>query len=228
VFGTGPGGKPHLVTREGAGGGGAGFDPARVHFNLTHSARLVGLCVSRQSPVGVDAEVKSRHTRHALMKIARRRFAEQEVRALEALPDGSEEQRVLFLQLWTLKEAFLKATGLGISSPVGLKHCCFDLSQATETLAAGTGAHGQEDQQLQAIRLRLSHGTRAPLSGKQAPPSLRAEDWQFSSGEPVPGAVASICWRVRPEEEIPSRMGSLPPPMKVKTFVADSLKSFLP
>jgi len=55
-----------------------------------------------------------------VLRLARRRFTPAEAALLEA--EGDPERRAqLFMQLWTLKEAFVKAKGLGVSAPPGLK-----------------------------------------------------------------------------------------------------------
>lgn len=84
---------------------------------------LLGVCVA-DSPVGLDAESLSRTTRKDILQIAERRFSEREYRLLRDLP-SEEERRRMFLHLWTLKESFLKASGVGISSTIGLKNCAF-------------------------------------------------------------------------------------------------------
>ena len=48
--------------------------------------------------------------------LAERFFGEAEVRALRGL--APEKQAGRFLELWTLKEAYLKASGRGISVPL--------------------------------------------------------------------------------------------------------------
>ena len=48
--------------------------------------------------------------------MARRYFAPAEVAALERWP--AEQQKQRFLQFWTLKEAYIKARGMGLSIPL--------------------------------------------------------------------------------------------------------------
>lgn len=62
--------------------------------------------------VGIDAESLDR--RLSPLPLAQRFFAPAEAAALAALSDV-EERRRAFLRLWTLKEAFVKATGTGIA-----------------------------------------------------------------------------------------------------------------
>lgn len=88
-----------------------------IHFNLSHSADMAVVAISREGPVGVDVECC--RPRDTLLKLARRFFAKPEVAYIESASD----QLTAFYQVWTAKEAYLKAQGLGISS--GLQ--CFSV-----------------------------------------------------------------------------------------------------
>lgn len=93
-----------------------------LSFNLSHSGDFAVLAVSAQKRVGVDIEVARARD---FIKIAEHYFHPQEVCALaNSAPD---EKNNLFFELWTRKEAFLKALGGGIST--GLDKVYFDLSQ---------------------------------------------------------------------------------------------------
>lgn len=85
-----------------------------LHFNLTHTSGLVACVVARGAEVGVDAEHTGRGG--SLMEIARHTFARAEVAMLERAPP--DERRELFFDIWTLKEAYVKARGLGLSLPL--------------------------------------------------------------------------------------------------------------
>jgi 4'-phosphopantetheinyl transferase len=75
---------------------------------------MVACAVIRGLPIGVDLESSFRQLRHR--ELAERFFGEDEVKALRAL--APERQAARFLELWTLKEAYLKAVGRGISVPL--------------------------------------------------------------------------------------------------------------
>ena len=91
-------------------------------FNLTHSANLVVCAVAAEGQLGVDVESLDRSTTG--VPLARRFFAPQEVEQLIALPPAMRPEA--FLQIWTLKEAYIKATGDGMAMP--LDHFFFDLT----------------------------------------------------------------------------------------------------
>lgn len=81
-----------------------------VSFNLAHSAGLVVCARSTPGPVGVDVEHRSRTPlEHALVA---RCCSDDEAADVNARGDGWGDH---FLKYWTLKESYLKATGLGIS-----------------------------------------------------------------------------------------------------------------
>lgn len=82
-----------------------------LHFNLAHSDGLALLAVTRACPVGVDVE-RINPLRDA-EGITERFFSTRESAALKALP--ADQKPVAFFNLWTRKEAWLKATGDGIS-----------------------------------------------------------------------------------------------------------------
>jgi 4'-phosphopantetheinyl transferase len=117
-FETEPRGKPCLASKHGQL---AGLPP--LQFNLSHTRGLVAAAVARNLSVGIDVEVFRRFAEAT--EIARRFFSESEVEGLEQCPDDL--RLVRFVELWTLKEAFLKATGEGISER--LSAISFDLGQ---------------------------------------------------------------------------------------------------
>jgi 4'-phosphopantetheinyl transferase len=101
-FRYGPYGKPRL-DRNGPG--------APLHFNVSHSEHLALVAVSRESEVGVDIEHV--RTRPGIPEIIERQFAPAERRALLCAPEA--EHLLRFYRYWTLKEAHLKAAGLGMN-----------------------------------------------------------------------------------------------------------------
>lgn len=86
-----------------------------IDFNLSHSGDWVACAVGRDCRVGVDIESPRRP--HAYRALAAEYFSERECKRLAALPDQA--CREAFYELWTLKESYLKARKLGIST-VGL------------------------------------------------------------------------------------------------------------
>ena len=86
---------------------------AAFAFNLSHTAGLVACAIARGGEIGVDVEDT---TRDAHGDLPRRFFSTAEADALEALPAGERQAR--FYEYWTLKEAYIKARGMGLSLPL--------------------------------------------------------------------------------------------------------------
>ncbi|MBA3543801.1 MAG: 4'-phosphopantetheinyl transferase superfamily protein [Chthoniobacterales bacterium] len=85
-----------------------------LRFSLSHTRDLVACAVSGTTEVGLDVEAIDDKTE--ILALAERYFAPLEVAALRALPSGKQRDR--FIALWTLKEAYAKARGLGLSLPL--------------------------------------------------------------------------------------------------------------
>lgn len=81
------------------------------HFNLAHSHGTVACIVGRDREIGVDVEFLDRPA--ASQDVAARVCSPDELADINAATDAERQER--FLVYWTLKEAYLKARGLGIS-----------------------------------------------------------------------------------------------------------------
>jgi 4'-phosphopantetheinyl transferase len=82
-----------------------------LRFNVSHSAGMAVIAVASGRAVGVDIEKFDREV--DCLEVAQRFFSKRECEALLTVP-SSDRQRAFFA-CWTRKEAFLKATGEGIS-----------------------------------------------------------------------------------------------------------------
>ncbi len=85
-----------------------------VEFNISHSGTVALLGFARGREVGVDVEQV--RTDLDCEAIARRFFSEREQQQLVALP--ASERYAGFFRCWTRKEAYIKATGSGLSLPL--------------------------------------------------------------------------------------------------------------
>jgi 4'-phosphopantetheinyl transferase len=90
-----------------------GADPA-LRFNLTHTRGLAACAVTPFGDLGIDAEAVDPAV--DCLDLARHFFAPQEAAFLAGLPP--DRRGVAFCRLWTLKEAFIKAVGQGLSIPL--------------------------------------------------------------------------------------------------------------
>ena len=98
-FVHGPAGKPALAHWPG------------LHFNVSHSADVALIAVTRRGEVGVDVE-RLRPFANDL-GMAERFFSPYETGVLRSLE--GERRRAAFFHAWTRKEAYLKARGQGLS-----------------------------------------------------------------------------------------------------------------
>jgi 4'-phosphopantetheinyl transferase len=98
-------GKPRLADRH------RGID---IGFNLAHTHGLVACVVCRGTDVGIDVE--SMNPRIHSLDLATRYFSPTEVSGLQACAEHDRAAR--FIELWTLKEAYVKAIGTGLSHPL--------------------------------------------------------------------------------------------------------------
>src|SRR5262249_1633095 len=97
----GPGGRPELA---------ASHPPLR--FNLSHTHGLVA-CVVARAACGVDVESLGTADHDELAPSV---LAPTELADYRALPDTERRERLL--EIWTLKESYLKGIGLGLSRPL--------------------------------------------------------------------------------------------------------------
>jgi 4'-phosphopantetheinyl transferase len=101
---------------------GAAYADSGVTFNISHSGGIALLAFTRAREIGVDVEQLRPDS--DLEAIARRFFSAREQSQLAALP--AEQKVDAFFRCWTRKEAYIKATGDGLSLPLGQ----FDVSLA--------------------------------------------------------------------------------------------------
>jgi 4'-phosphopantetheinyl transferase len=98
-------GKPQLAAEQ---------NPRALQFNLSHAANMALIAVGSERRLGVDIEKIRSDVDTA--SLAERFFSLRERVGLQALPDHLRVRG--FFACWTRKEAFLKATGTGLSFPL--------------------------------------------------------------------------------------------------------------
>jgi 4'-phosphopantetheinyl transferase len=111
-FSAGPRGRPDIASPR---------TSPPLEFNIAHSADLVMMAVSSGRTIGVDTEGMA--MRDVDIEALDRYFAPEESAVLLALAPPARRRR--FLELWTLKESYLKATGKGLA--IALDACRFEL-----------------------------------------------------------------------------------------------------
>jgi 4'-phosphopantetheinyl transferase len=93
-FGLEPHGKPYFKSKP------------DIHFSISHSGEMA-MCALHDSPVGADIEKR----RAVGAGVPERIMTAEELRLYSRSPD---KQR-MFFQVWTLKEAYVKYCGAGLS-----------------------------------------------------------------------------------------------------------------
>ena len=157
-YASNPFGKPALDPRCG-----------RLRFNLSHSAGLALIAIAAEADVGIDLECIQGHTDYA--ELARCFFSSAEVDELSALPPHCYAES--FLGCWTKKEAYLKASGVGLAMPLN----GFTVPLTTDP------AQGPVD-------------LRVPSSEV-----VQANPWSVFTIRPAPGYIGALaiegrCWRL--------------------------------
>lgn len=90
-------------------------DPAcGLEFNVSNCPGLVVCLMTQGANVGVDAEPLERAEQ--ILELAPNVFSEQELAQLDRMGHG--DRRMHALSLWVLKEAYIKARGIGLSLPL--------------------------------------------------------------------------------------------------------------
>lgn len=82
-------------------------------FNLSHSGTMAILAITVGSSVGVDVETLARDVQIEQLS---RQFSTTEAQELRSCTGSVRARR--FWEMWTLKEAYLKATGRGLTVPL--------------------------------------------------------------------------------------------------------------
>ncbi|WP_447969013.1 4'-phosphopantetheinyl transferase family protein [Nitrospira sp. M1] len=105
VFSHGPQGKPFLKQ--------PAQDPP-LFFNLSHTQHFALYAFALNQEVGIDLEYA--HRTLSYQSLIERICSEQEKAIISAMSQS--EQKQSFLTCWTRKEAYVKATGKGLSFPL--------------------------------------------------------------------------------------------------------------
>ena len=88
--------------------------PCGLWFNLSNCVSLTVCAVSRCREIGVDIEPLARA--EEVREVAENVFSDAELEDLHALDPAMQPDRLV--SLWTLKEAYIKARGIGMSAPL--------------------------------------------------------------------------------------------------------------
>jgi 4'-phosphopantetheinyl transferase len=164
-FDYGPRGKPSLA---------AGAWPGGLRVNVSHSGGLALLGFARERELGVDLEFE-RPVPDA-ESIAQRYFSPREAAVLGWLTPA--DRPAAFFRCWTRKEAFIKATGDGLSRPLD----AFDVTLAPGEPARLLRVDGEPPEAARwwMVGLEPAEGFAAAVAVEGRPASLGCWQWKDS------------------------------------------------
>lgn len=147
-----------------------------LFFNLSHSGEKLVLAVAGFEDIGVDIEQASRPRR--ISKIAARYFSAAEAADLLALPEQDRLQR--FYQLWTLKEAYIKACGLGLA--ISLQHFSYSFPSDAQIVVSFDPARQDDPDRWQFWQLGIDGNFALALAARAGKngPSQTISSWQMT------------------------------------------------
>jgi len=161
LFHYGPNGKPQLPAQ-------------RLHFNLAHSEDVGVLAISEAGPVGVDIE----HVRTLpeFDELVSRFFCTHEAEQFSALPE--EQQPDAFFNLWTRKEALLKATGEGIGESLNKVEVSFLPGDPARIIAVPPERWASQEWSFVELRVPLPCVATLAIPGQAAVSQFQIENSQ--------------------------------------------------
>jgi 4'-phosphopantetheinyl transferase len=145
--------------------------------SVSHSGDLVCCAVAARGRIGIDVETGRRRTPAA--EIAERFFTSAEARWLDPEPDPR------FRMLWVLKEAYLKALGVGLAGGVATLECRIE----PPVIAARVARGGDTPR----LTLWVGNDCHLAVATVAAPPSeFRVERWAPAGGPDEFGPLGSV------------------------------------
>jgi 4'-phosphopantetheinyl transferase len=129
---TGLHGRPELAAKDGV--------PADLTFNIAHTSGVVACAITHGHRIGIDVEAITRW--EAIDRVKERVFSAFELNTLARLPSGERAERLL--ALWTLKEAWTKALGIGLGFDFRSFSLRFDEENPKLLLAADSDQNPDE------------------------------------------------------------------------------------
>ncbi|HEX3272216.1 MAG TPA: 4'-phosphopantetheinyl transferase superfamily protein [Ktedonobacterales bacterium] len=161
-----PSGKPELAPE---------WSGERLHFNLSHSHELALCAVGRGRSLGVDVEWIRAGL--AVEGIAERLFAPREAAALRILPRSYQTEA--FFTCWTLKEAYVKARGAGLQTPLNQFEVALTPGQLTALLFDATDQRAASRWSLQSLDVGGDYAAALAVEGR----GWRLQRWVWTGQE---------------------------------------------
>ena len=114
-------GKPRIIFPENSG----------IEFNVSHSKDFLAVAISDSTPIGIDIEYQDPDT--DILELSRIVHTESQIENI--ISHDQSEQISHFFDLWTAKEAYIKAIGKGFSfDPKDIELCSHSNRFVTRTI----------------------------------------------------------------------------------------------
>jgi 4'-phosphopantetheinyl transferase len=159
-----------------------------MKFNLSNCPDLVACLISHGAEVGVDVEPKARAMEIA--EVAKTVFSPLELEQLEALSESERLDRGV--SLWTLKEAYIKARGMGVSLP--LKKFSFVFGGADGIQLHLDPCLNDESGRWQFCQLDHAEHRVAVMVERTAGPELEVLEMRPLQAEPIRLSMGGVRW----------------------------------
>jgi 4'-phosphopantetheinyl transferase len=127
--------------------------PPGLTFNLSHTDGMVVCLIGFGREIGVDVEFIDRPI--MVPELAKSSFSQLEYEAISKLSGA--EQRNLFFEIWTLKEAYVKARGMGLSLPLDQFSFEIDQKKTVKVFLENTMKDQQDTWQFNLLKLTSEH-----------------------------------------------------------------------
>lgn len=92
---------------------------SNVRYNVSH-ADGISACIVSEYECGIDCE----NVREYRPNVMKRAFSDNEKNMILSAPEN--QRNLLFFRLWTLKESYIKAIGMGLSFPLNQANFSFE------------------------------------------------------------------------------------------------------
>ena len=131
-----------------------------IQFNLSHAGKVALIALTKKNIIGIDVEVIN--PKMEVERVAQHFFAKGEIECLMSLPKSQRHEA--FFNCWTRKEAFIKATGDGLSFPLDQFEVTLKPDEKAELLI--THFDKKERQKWSLFDVKIQEGYKAALAMK--------------------------------------------------------------
>jgi len=142
-------------------------------FNVSHSHGIALYAVTRKKNIGIDIEQIRNDLEYD--KIATRFYSQQEISTLHSLPEHLKARA--FYNCWTRKEAYLKARGEGLMTP--LKQFAVSLAPGEPAVILNCQWDSNEPSHWSLHELDLGHEYVATLAVEGNPTNITCKPWSL-------------------------------------------------